>query len=93
MKPSGSLFTFTVKVSDELADNAQILLTKVKFKGLPYFEQAFDIKKAVTTGINGVEAESQNAETVYSIGGVRLNKAAKGVNIVVRNGKAIKVVK
>ena len=93
MKPSGSLFTFTVKVSDELADNAQILLTKVKFKGLPYFEQAFDIKKAVSTGINGVEAESQDAEAVYSIGGVRLNKAAKGVNIVVRNGKAIKVVK
>ena len=93
MKSSGSLFSFTVKVSEELADNAQILLTKIKFNDAAYFEQAFDIKKAVTTGINGVEAESQDAEAVYSIGGVRLNKAAKGVNIVVSNGKAIKVVK
>ena len=93
MKSSGSLFSFTVKVSEELADNAQILLTKIKFNDAAYFEQAFDIKKAVTTGINGVEAESQDAEAVYSIGGVRLNKAAKSVNIVVRNGKAIKVVK
>ena len=68
-------------------------MTKIKFNDAAYFEQAFDIKKAVTTGINGVEAEGQDAEAVYSIGGVRLNKAAKGVNIVVRNGKAIKVVK
>ena len=52
-----------------------------------------DVKKKIASAINGVEAESQDAEAVYSIGGVRLNKAAKGVNIVVRNGKAIKVVK
>lgn len=47
----------------------------------------------VVTGINGINADFQNAEAVYSIGGVRLNKAAKGVNVVIRNGKAIKVVK
>ncbi len=94
MKPSGSLFTFTVKVSEELADKAQIKLTKIKFNGIPYFEQSFDITKStVPTGINGVEAEAQTTDAVYSIGGVRLNKAAKGVNVVIRNGKAIKVVK
>lgn len=94
MKSSGSLFSFTVKVGEELADKAQILLTNIKFNGAPYFEQSFDITKStVPTGINGVEAEAQTTDAVYSIGGVRLNKAAKGVNVVIRNGKAIKVVK
>lgn len=47
----------------------------------------------IVTGINGINADFQNAEAVYSIEGVRMNKAAKGVNVVIRNGKAIKVVK
>lgn len=94
MKTSGTLFSFKVKVTDELADDAKLLLTAVKFNLAEYFEQSFDVKKTtVPTGINGVEAEAQTTDAVYSIGGVRLNKAAKGVNVVIRNGKAIKVVK
>ena len=192
MKDSGTLFSFKVKVSDELADDAKISFKSVCFtENAPVFNQDFPIKKVsvndaafaeisdsihagqkyleeaaakvkeqcpdvaadfipslnevsekmvkyekaivakheannlttadveavkndlkvwkaeadeivtkalkaqndVTTGIHGINADFQNAEAVYSIGGVRLNKAAKGVNVVIRNGKAIKVVK
>ena len=99
---NGILCKFKVKADENLADNAQIQYIDTKFSGFSdhgtemhsiYMKGTIDVKKKIATGINGVEAEGQDAEAVYSIGGVRLNKAAKGVNVVIRNGKAIKVVK
>lgn len=102
MLKNGILCSFKVKADEKLAEESQIKIADTKFAALDsnkneyhssYMTATIDVKKKIATGINGVEAESQDAEVVYSIGGVRLNKAAKGVNIVVRNGKAIKVVK
>ena len=102
MLKNGILCSFKVKADEKLAEESQIKIADTKFAALDsnkneyhssYMTATIDVKKKTATAINGVEAESQDAEAVYSIGGVRLNKAAKGVNIVVRYGKVIKVVK
>ena len=88
----GSLYA-AVELTQEVADKPA-----ADFKAFaPQIEAivaaAVKAQNEIATGINGINADFQNAEAVYSIGGVRLNKAAKGVNVVIRNGKAIKVVK
>ena len=88
----GSLYA-AVELTQEVADKAA-----ADFKAFaPQIEEivaaAVKAQNEIATGIHGITADFQNAEAVYSIGGVRLNKAAKGVNVVIRNGKAIKVVK
>ena len=49
--------------------------------------------KAEVTGINGVTADELGADAVYQLNGVRTDQMKQGVNIVVKNGKAIKVLK
>lgn len=45
-------------------------------------------EKNVTSGINGVKVNpSTNATTIYTLGGVRVNKAIKGVYVI--NGKKV----
>lgn len=88
----GSLYA-AVELTQEVAGKAA-----ADFKAFaPQIEAivaaAVKAQNEIATGINSINADFQNAEAVYSIGGVRLNKAAKGVNVVIRNGKAIKVVK
>lgn len=88
----GSLYA-AVELTQEVADKAA-----ADFKAFaPQIEAivaaAVKAQNEIATGINSINADFQNAEAVYSVGGVRLNKAAKGVNVVIRNGKAIKVVK
>ena len=88
----GSLYA-AVELTQEVADKAA-----ADFKAFaPQIEAivaaAVKAQNEIATGINSINADFQNAEAVYSIGGIRLNKAAKGVNVVIRNGKAIKVVK
>ena len=88
----GSLYA-AVELTQEVADKAA-----ADFKAFaPQIEAivaaAVKAQNEIATGINSINADFQNAEAVYSIGGVRLKKAAKGVNVVIRNGKAIKVVK
>lgn len=55
--------------------------------------KAVEAQKNISTGINSVLNADAQAGEVYSISGMKLNKAAKGVNIIVKNGKAVKVVK
>lgn len=55
--------------------------------------KAVEAQKNVSTGINSVLNADAQAGEVYSISGMKLDKAAKGVNIIVKNGKAVKVVK
>lgn len=88
----GSLYAaieLTQEVADKAADDIKAFAAQIE----EIVAAAVKAQNEIATGIHGINADFQNAEAVYSIGGVRLNKAAKGVNVVIRNGKAIKVVK
>lgn len=88
----GSLYA-AVELTQEVADKAAAEINVFAAQIKDIVADAVKAQNEVATGIHGITADFQNAEAVYSIGGVRLNKAAKGVNVVIRNGKAIKVVK
>lgn len=88
----GSLYA-AVELTQEVADKAAAEIKAFAAQIEAIVAAAVKAQNEITTGIHGINADFQNAEAVYSIGGVRLNKAAKGVNVVIRNGKAIKVVK
>lgn len=109
MLKKGVLATFKVKADEKLAETAEIKLFDILFSGvitdggefngqeynsgMPYMTMNVPVTKKMPTGINAVNAENQQAAAIYTISGTKVSKAAKGVNIVVRNGKAIKVVK
>lgn len=88
----GSLYA-AVELTQEVADKAAAEINAFAAQIEEIVAAAVKAQNEIATGIHGITADFQNAEAVYSIGGVRLNKAAKGVNVVIRNGKAIKVVK
>ena len=88
----GSLYA-AIELTQEVADKAAADIKAFAAQIKDIVADAVKAQNEVATGIHGITADFQNAEAVYSIGGVRLNKAAKGVNVVIRNGKAIKVVK
>lgn len=88
----GSLYA-AVELTQEVADKAAADIKAFAAQIEDIVAAAVKAQNEIATGIHGINADFQNAEAVYSIGGVRLNKAAKGVNVVIRNGKAIKVVK
>lgn len=88
----GSLYA-AVELTQEVADKAAADIKAFAAQIEEIVAAAVKAQNEIATGIHGITADFQNAEAVYSIGGVRLNKAAKGVNVVIRNGKAIKVVK
>lgn len=88
----GSLYA-AVELTQEVADKAAADFKAFATQIEAIVAAAVKAQNEIATGIHGITADFQNAEAVYSIGGVRLNKAAKGVNVVIRNGKAIKVVK
>lgn len=88
----GSLYA-AIELTQEVADKAAAEINAFAAQIKDIVAAAVKAQNEITTGIHGITADFQNAEAVYSIGGVRLNKAAKGVNVVIRNGKAIKVVK
>lgn len=88
----GSLYA-AVELTQEVADKAAAEINAFAAQIKEIVAAAVKAQNEIATGINSINADFQNAEAVYSIGGVRLNKAAKGVNVVIRNGKAIKVVK
>lgn len=88
----GSLYA-AIELTQEVADKAAADIKAFAAQIKDIVAAAVKAQNEIATGIHGINADFQNAEAVYSIGGVRLNKAAKGVNVVIRNGKAIKVVK
>lgn len=88
----GSLYA-AIELTQEVADKAAADIKAFTAQIEAIVAAAVKAQNEIATGIHGINADFQNAEAVYSIGGVRLNKAAKGVNVVIRNGKAIKVVK
>ena len=62
-----------------------------------YYGSDFSQEASVVTGINrinGIETIGEGAaDGIYQLNGVRTDKMQRGVNIVVKDGKAIKVVK
>lgn len=45
----------------------------------------------LATGINEIATETLAVDGIYSVNGVRTNKLQRGLNVVVRNGKAMKI--
>ena len=102
---TGMLFTFDVTASKEYnAEKSTITfydfeaVTK-SVNGKVDLYYAKDINVGVelgnATGINGINADEfgEGADGIYQLNGVRTDKLQRGVNIVVKNGKAVKVVK
>lgn len=97
----GQVFSFDVVADETFVDGSEIKFYNIesgaKVNGINgnYYAEDFAVKvvKDVTTGINGLESFSEAADGIYQLNGVRTDKMQRGVNVVVKNGKAIKVVK
>ena len=102
----GDFASFKVVADDSFVDGSEILIKNVNVLGnvagetgkfARYYGEDFNIKVSLdqSTGINGVNADefAEGADGIYQINGVRTDKMQRGVNIVVKNGKAVKVVK
>lgn len=97
---SGSLCTFDVVADETFVDGSEIKVANFRCWGAgghtEYYGEDFAIKVTIdptSLGIGGVSADGQGADGVYQLNGVRTDKMQRGVNIVVKNGKAVKVVK
>ena len=98
----GELGSFQVVANEKFVNGSKIRITGVcatswdeNNKTTEYYAEDFDIEVTLdtTTGINGLESFSEAADGIYQLNGVRTDKMQRGVNVVVKNGKAIKVVK
>lgn len=96
---SGSLCTFEVVADENFVDGSAIQVSNFRCWGAgghtEYYgaDFAIQVKKSTDTGINGVSTDAEGADAVYQLNGVRTDRMQRGVNIVVKNGKAVKVVK
>ena len=96
---SGELCSFDVLADETFVDGSEIKVSNVRSwaKGGAdeYYAEDFAIKltKGSATGINGVSADELGADGIYQMNGVRTDRMQQGVNIVVKNGKAVKVLK
>lgn len=94
---TGALFGINV-VADNNYEGGDIKFSNIilsDVRGNSFKAEPFVIKcKNISTGINQIEATSTDfADGIYDIVGVKSNKLKTGINIVVKNGKAVKVVK
>ena len=103
LKKDGKLCSFEVVADDKFVDGSEIILkgingvAKINKVNTAFYAEDLHIKvtKAGTaTGINGIESDfAAKADGIYTISGLKVNQLVKGVNIVVKDGKATKVVK
>ncbi len=98
----GDFASFQVQADETFVDGSEILIKNVHACSVvdgntdEYYAEDFTIPvKLVTTGINGIDADkfAEAADGIYQLNGVRTDKLQRGVNIVVKDGKAVKVVK
>ena len=95
----GELCTFNIKADENFVEGSEIKVKNIKTWAHgghdEYYAEDFAIKltKGDVTGINGVTADELGADAVYQLNGVRTDQMKQGVNIVVKNVKAIKVLK
>lgn len=84
----------TIKFYDFLATTKTDPVTMTNNQ---YYSKDFEVKvtkSGTATGINGIESDfAAKADGIYTVSGLKVNKLVKGVNIVVKDGKATKVVK
>ena len=102
-KKDGNVCSFEVVANDKFVDGSEIILKNInavaKIDGVntPFYAEDLHIKvtkAGTTTGINGIESDfAAKADGIYTISGLKVNQLVKGVNIVVKDGKATKVVK
>lgn len=101
-KKDGNLVSFEVVADDNFVDGSEIVLKNIygvaKINGVngPYYSEDLHIKvtKDTATGINNIESDfAAKADGIYTVSGLKVNKLVKGINIVVKDGKATKVVK
>lgn len=102
---SGALVTFEVKADENFKEDGTIkfydFLATTKADDNKNFSQYYakdftiKVKKGNTaTGINNIESDfASKADGIYTISGLKVDKLVKGINIVVKDGKATKVVK
>lgn len=69
------------------------------YKNTPHWDMFFDVEETDMTeeelaaGVKSIKADSTNDDAIYSITGKRTNVHDKGIKIIKRNGKYIKVLK
>ena len=97
MKNSGSLLEFKVLADENLADNSEIVITNIQLSGVDENMHQIDAQlsdvvvpviKGTPTGINGIEANSENAAS-FNLAGQKVSANAKGIRI--QNGKKVVV--
>ena len=102
----GAVLTFDVTADESLAESAQILVKDIMSCAMadlqpetpivPFYspDVLINVTNTLTSGINNAaEGRYSDADAIYSINGVRTKSLQRGVNIVKKDGKTIKVVK
>lgn len=94
----GEMCSFNVVADETFVAGSEILFQNVRSwaqgGSTTYYAEDFAVKVGGNaTGINGISADQLGADGIYTISGVRTDQLQKGINIVVKNGKAVKVVK
>ena len=102
-KKDGAVASFDVVADDKFVDGSEIILkninavAKVDGANTAFYAEDLHIKvtkDGTATGINGIESDfAAKADGIYTVSGLKVNKLVKGINIVVKDGKATKVVK
>lgn len=99
---SGELCSFEVVADEKFVDGSEIQFNNIESAtsispSIPFYAPNLKVKvtkDGTATGINGIESDfAAKADGIYTISGLKVNKLVKGVNIVVKDGKATKVVK
>ena len=85
--------TFKVKANEVLAESSEILVKNIKFapnstESTTTEDLTVPVTKSTPTGINGIEANSEKAES-FNLAGQKVSANAKGIRI--QNGKKIVV--
>lgn len=94
---SGRLFGLNFKCTDEFK-TGDIKISNIISTGRHADRHDFDditinCMSDVAAGVNKVNVDTEEATAIYNLQGVKTDKLNKGINIVVKDGKAIKVVK
>ena len=85
----GVLLSFKVKADENLPETSEIQFKGICFNGGEYLEDfTVPVTKSTPTGINGIEANSEKAES-SNLAGQKVSANAKGIRI--QNGKKIVV--
>lgn len=100
----GAVLTFDVTAAEDFGMGGEIVLTDILVSAQNDLQADIvqlyspDVVATVTngtaTGVNGIDANIYgNAEGIYNLNGMRTDRLQKGVNIIKKSGKTIKVIK